>query len=329
MVDKIIKSINPHDIDISKMSREDFLKMIIKLNKLLRVLDDKEEVLEEDMKAGDLVSPTREVQDRLLEYLVSNLSKIEDKKARAAATYYTLINLHMFSDGNGRTSRFMYDLISGDISEENAVFYFHTDSNMVQEQRNDFERNRKIVDVGEVNKLPDILLKKHFDFVPEYVFDNYDWITVGYTFRSPSTDKIIPPKVLEELTKKELFDLGKILKDGYGVLLCPSGLAMLYVSQKKGELGNWWQKNESDLKNGIGVPYRLNFSIYKNPNMIAHWTAEDFRELIRVGNDIKFDRLKAIIDVFLTPEKYIHPSTGKPYSDEILGYVEEEKKTMI
>ena len=39
--------------------------------------------------------------------------------------------------------------------------------------------------------------------------------------------------------------------------------------------------------------------------------------------------LEAIIDVFLTPEKYIHPSTGKPYSDEILGYVEEEKKTMI
>ena len=329
MLDKIIKTINPHDVDISKMSREDFLKMIIKLNKLLRVLDDKEEVIAYDMSAGELVSPTREVQDRLLEYLVSNLSKIEDKKARAAVTYYTLINLHMFSDGNGRTSRFMYDLISGDISEENAVFYFHKDSNMVQEQRNDFERNRKIVDVGDVDKLPDILLKKHFDFVPEYVFDNYNWITVGYGHNSPPTDQILPPQVLEELTKKELFDLNKVLRDSYGVLLCPSGLAMLYVSQKKGELGNWWQKNEADIKEGIGVPYRLNFSIYRNSNMIAHWTAEDFRELIRVGNDVKFDRLKAIIDVFVTPEKYIHPSTGKPYSDEILGYNEEEKKTMI
>ena len=329
MIEKIIKSINPKNKDISEMSRDEFLKMIIKLNKLLRSLDDNEEVLYEYMKAGNLVSPTREVQDRILEYLLSNISKIEDMKSRAAVTYYTLINLHMFSDGNGRTSRFMYDLISGDVSEDNAVFYFHKDSKKVQEQRNDFERNRNIEDVGEVDKLPDKLLKKHFDFIPEYVYDNYIWITVGYSKKSPSTEEIIPSNVLKELTKKELLDLDKILHDGYGVYLCPSGLAMLYVSQKKGELGNWWQKNEADLKMGIGVPYRFNFSIFKNPNMISHWTLEDFRELIRVGNEVKYDRLKSIIDVFVTPSKYINPLTSKPICDDMLGKNKEEKKTMI
>ena len=63
------------------------------------------------MLAGDLVSPTKEVQMKTLEYLTQNMSKVPDKKARATMVYYTLLNLHMFSDGNGRTSRFMYDLI--------------------------------------------------------------------------------------------------------------------------------------------------------------------------------------------------------------------------
>ena len=48
----------------------------------------------------------------------------------------------MFSNGNGRTSRFMYDLISENLSDENAVFYFHGDG-----ERNDLEQARGIMDI--------------------------------------------------------------------------------------------------------------------------------------------------------------------------------------
>ena len=329
MVEKILKSINPKNIDITELSTEEFLKMLIKLNKVLRALDDKEEVIEEDMSAGNLVSPTREVQDRILDYLVGNLSKVEDKKARAAMTYYTLLNLHMFSDGNGRTSRFMYDYVSGDLSEENIPFYFHKEYMKMDHQRNDLERSKGIEDVGEVDKIPDIVLKKHFDFVPEYIFDNYYWITVGHTLSSPPTEEILPKAALKDLSEKEKRDIDKILRDGYGVELCPSGLAVLYVAQKRGELGNWWQRNELDFKEGKGVEGRFNFSVYKHPEMISSWTADDFRELIRVGNDVKYDRLKSIIDLFVTPGKYVDPWTGHTYSDKLLGNIPEEKKATI
>ena len=133
MIERIKIIINPEDKQIDEMSSNEMIELLIKLNKCLRCLDS-EEVRSDGMIAGDMVAPTREVQDKVLDYLMNNISKIKDKRSKAAVTYYTLLNLHMFSDGNGRTSRFMYDLISGDLDEKNLSYYFHKDSNNTFEQ---------------------------------------------------------------------------------------------------------------------------------------------------------------------------------------------------
>lgn len=73
------------------------------------------------------------------------------------------------------------------------------------------------------------------------------------------------------------------------------------------------------LSNGIGLDYRLNFSIFSNPEMIANWNIEDFRDIIRIGNKVKYERLKCIIDIFTKPEKYINVDTGNTYVQDILG----------
>lgn len=117
MIERIKNIINPEAKQIDEMSSNEMIELLIKLNKCLRCLDS-EEVRSDGMIAGDMVAPTREVQDKVLDYLMSNISKIQDKRSKAAITYYTLLNLHMFSDGNGRTARFMYDLISGDLDEK-------------------------------------------------------------------------------------------------------------------------------------------------------------------------------------------------------------------
>jgi len=318
MLNEIINLINPDNKDLREMSKEEIFELLIKLNKCLRHLDESENVVEENMSAGDLVSPTKEVQIKILEYLTESLSKVQDKKARAAMIYYTLLNLHMFSDGNGRTSRFMHDLISEDLSEGNISYYFHKNSNNVEDQKNDLEGSKGILDISIVNQIPDELIGNQLGFIPKDILANYYWITVGHTSSSPSTDSIIPKSVLTQLSKKELQDLDKVLHDGYGVKLCPSGLAMLYVSNKKGQLKKWININNDMLSQGIGMPGRLNFSIYKNPNMIADWTLDDFREIISVGNAVKYARLKCLIDVFVEPEKYINIDSGNPYMSDIL-----------
>lgn len=100
MINKIINLVNPDNKDLSELSKDELLELLVKLNKCLRCLDESENVLEENMLAGDLVSPTKEVQMKTLEYLTQNMSKVPDKKARATMVYYTLLNLHMFSDEN-------------------------------------------------------------------------------------------------------------------------------------------------------------------------------------------------------------------------------------
>lgn len=324
MWNKILNKINPENKPIDKMSKDEILELLIKLNKCLRGLDESENVIEENMSAGDLVSPTREVQTQILEYLTENINKVNDKKTRASMVYYTLLNLHMFSDGNGRTSRFMYDLISGELSEENVSYYFHKDLNYAKESKRDLENSKGIVDIYTVNFIPDKFIGQQFGFIPQDILSEYNWITVGHTYSSPSTDSILPKSVLEQLSKKELQDLDKILHDGYSMYLCPSGLAMLYVSNKKGQLRDWVSINSNNLSRGIGIPGRLNFSIYKNPEMVADWNIDDFREVIKMGNTVKYARLKCLIDIFVEPEKYINIDTGKPYIADIIGVSKEK-----
>ena len=225
----------------------------------------------------------------------------------------------MFSDGNGRTSRFMYDLISGDLNEDNISYYFHKSSNNTTNQNNDLEKNKGILDIFIANQIPDELISSQLGFVPQEILKNYSWITVGHTNTSPSTETIIPKSSLENLTSKELQDLDKILHDSYGMKLCPSGLAMLYVSNKKGQLSKWIDINKNHISSIKGVERRFNFSIYKHPEMIADWTPDDFREVINVGNAVKYARLKTLIDVIAQPKKYINPDSGNTYCDDILG----------
>lgn len=229
MLNKIISLINPDNKDLGGLSKDGILEMLTKLNKCLRCLEEFANVVEANMTAGDLVSPTKEVQTKILAYLTENLQKVQDKKVRATMVYYTLLNLHMFGDGNGRTSRFMYDLISGDLSEENISYYFHKDSNNSKEQKSNLEEAKGILDISIVNQIPDKLIGRQLEFIPQDILANYNWTTVGHTNSSPSTDNVIPKSVLEQLSEKELQDLDKILHDGYGMRLCPSGLAVICV----------------------------------------------------------------------------------------------------
>ena len=220
---------------------------------------------------------------------------------------------------------FLFDLINGDLSEDNISFYVHKNSQITASEQKNLENTRGILDISEVNQIPDNLLKHQLTFVPKEILSNYSWIMVGHNFSSKTTKEIIPEAVAKELNSKELADLDKILQDSFGSGLCPSGLAMLYVTQKRGELEKWINLNNELFGNIPEVNGRLNFSVYGKPEMISKWDTENFRELISVGNAVKFARLKCLIDVFVEPEKNINIQTGIPYVYEILGYIKTPK----
>ena len=109
-----------------------------------------------------------------------------------------------------------------------------------------------------------------------------------------------------------------ILRDGYGVKLTTSGLAMLYVIQKKGQMNQWIEYAQEDEKQGFAVPGRFNISIYRHPERLVNWNVDDFRDVIAAGNSIKYARLTSLINIFISQEKYIDEDTGKTYASEII-----------
>ena len=113
---------------IQGLTTDDVMNIAISLNQMLRNKEN-EDVISNNMIAGELTAPTSDVRSVIIENLLDTLKSMNDNKLRAELVYYTLIDLHMFSDGNGRTARLMYGLISGKI--EGEEWYMHSDNSCI------------------------------------------------------------------------------------------------------------------------------------------------------------------------------------------------------
>ena len=278
------KNKNEFERQIQNLSADTFLSFLVRLNKQLRNLDENVEVLDENMEVGNLKSPTKEVQRLVINELTEGIKKVKEPKLRAIMTYYTLLNLHMFDNGNGRTARFIYDLFSGQLSNKEANYYFHERDLGSGDYNVSFEESRKIEDVTVAiqyinKKVMDTLQNE----IPENMQEKY--ITVSYSNSTPDITQILSQDLLNELNIQEINDLRKIIQDSYGQSLTPSGYAMLRIASQKGELEKWEDLNkELDVMPELN---RMNFWIYKRPEMLADWTIDDFRDIIKYGNSLK------------------------------------------
>ena len=92
------------DRDVLKnLKPNDFKNILIYINSQLTD-NAVNECLYDYMEAGDVVSPTTEVKN----YVISNLFELiqkSDDKTSGELLYYIILDLHIFKDGNGRTSR--------------------------------------------------------------------------------------------------------------------------------------------------------------------------------------------------------------------------------
>ena len=294
------KNKNEFEKQIQNLSADTFLDFLVNLNRQLRDVDENNEVLDENMEVGNLKSPTKEVQRLVMNDLIEGIKMVKEPKLRAAMTYYTLLDLHMFDNGNGRTARFMYDLFSGQISSKESDYYFHKRDSGSGNYNISFEESRKIEDVTIATQyINEKLIETVQSEIPENMREKY--ITVSYSNSTPDITQILSQNILNELDIQEINDLRKIIQDSYGQKLTPSGYAMLRVANQKGELEKWESLNkELDVMPELN---RMNFWIYKHPEMLANWTADDFRNVINYGNSIKRMQFQCLIEAFKNPER--------------------------
>ena len=291
---------------IQNLTVDDVMKIVISLNKMLRNKED-EEVVSDNMIAGELTAPTSDIRNDIIKNLLGTLKKMNDNELRAELTYYTFINLHMFSDGNGRTARLLYGLITGKIETEE--WYIHPD-NFMHKYDGDFCSYNGMTDESEINYNSNRLLSqvietytnKYPTLLSKNMFKTYSTGTHGAAF---PIYEIISEEISKQLTTDEKSKIGIILEDNES-LYSIAGLTMLIVTADNGQL-NEWIKRDSDntekcFQNGYGEDWmrnRLSFNLIRNKDLLLEWNLEDWKKVIQVGNKLKLKQFNNMNEIYL------------------------------
>lgn len=129
-MEKFIEAFKSEEIEefISSLTGDDIKNFLIEVNRSVRELEpDEGGIYKGDrMIVGECISPKRGIQEKYFDKMAMFLKSVNNKKDMATAMYYLINYLHLFKDGNGRTSRFVYEaIVAGDLINYNDEFFKH------------------------------------------------------------------------------------------------------------------------------------------------------------------------------------------------------------
>ncbi|MBP3630485.1 MAG: Fic family protein [Clostridia bacterium] len=307
------------------LTTENFKRFMAEINRELRESEVGDgSVFERVMEAGNLVSPTQTVQNNVLENLVRYIKTEEDRTKIAIAVYYVIISLHMFRDGNGRTSRFLYDFCCGKIEGKREYDYFHNNSSTRRKPNGSsgsFENDVRIYDVMYANAMANAFLSIDLaEYLERFPYlKNKQIRGLGVNLSLADTKGYIDKNLNLELSSEETEDLCQIIYDMAGVRYFSSGgVALMLVAIEKGQIEDFIKRHKEfvasqteeewkELLSGL-MDFKLEDDLFKS------WTTEDFRRVIELGNWAREKEFYYLIDIFENPEDYKRKN-GMTYLD--------------
>ena len=133
------------DNRIQELNRDGAYRYLMTLNGILRGVGRPERGVRNNVQVGEHMAPSRQVQGAILNDTTEALKGIKDNHYRATLSYYTVNNLHLFADGNGRTSRAVYEIFDNpNFNLHSEDFVHKTDSAHESGGHGKFEREHGI-----------------------------------------------------------------------------------------------------------------------------------------------------------------------------------------
>lgn len=127
---EILKDEQKTDEFLATLTGKDVKKLLTYINSKVRNIPNEEnDVYNGYMVVGALISPKNDIQNRCFEKIAESLKNIKGNRNRATLLHYLVNELHLFTDGNGRTGRCIFELLT------NPEFSF--------EKNNNFRHTRK------------------------------------------------------------------------------------------------------------------------------------------------------------------------------------------
>lgn len=309
-----------------------------------------------NIRNKEYISPEQGLKDELFGEYLNAIKSVDEKKKKAALAYYAINNLHLFSDGNGRTSRAAYLLImQKDVPnpEEYMMHGFTCPDESGRYREYDGSRrlyvDEQVILADEMNKLVNILIQKELtdsgrlertlsdvatsdisfyveSSIPSLSSQYFNSLSSEQKFENGYVDIWISEENRRALNDAEQKDLLYALSDtglgrDYSSL---SGLALAVVLNDKGTL----QKNiEINLEEDNRLTFITNYSkVSDDPRkyeyerrvraLLSDWDVSDYRALIQVYRWLK--RRQNEITMLIFADNLCFPS-GQSIADWAIG----------
>lgn len=321
---------------IETTDKQDMHRYLSHINQKLREVSPKERGFHDGrMVVAELISPNRETQTRVLDYEIDALAQMDNPRYRATSAYYIINDLHMFPDGNGRTSRAVFELLDSpeaNISEQQQ-FFSHEDNRdqlgAAEHGAYEFQETKNIIRTQDFNQLAmlgylekissnnegnDIISELRGSLEARIKENGGDIFRVygGLQDYSPGDTAISALKNNEGFSSLNDEDKDRVccaLRDGLS-RVSVSGLAMLKFYQEKGQQKEFLERTKK--KNSYFDYDTWMINIDPDPEekeFFGHcecedWSKEDFLHYAELAESIKEQVLKTSIDIFVNPDDY-------------------------
>ena len=297
------------DNRIQELNRDGAYKYLMTLNGILRGVDRSERGVRSNIQVGEHMAPSRKVQGIILNDITESLKGIKDNHYRATLAYYTVNNLHLFADGNGRTSRAVYEIFDNpnfNLSGENFVHK----TNLVDESSGHwkFERAHGIQSTMTAYQLARGILAEKWardDKIDPRINEMNSRIEILF---GETPDVYLTDDAENNLTPQEKKAINLAFHDGDVALL--SLCRILKIKGTSDEvISDSIKTYPNDANKYMAIEVEKKDMDTGAPNEKSHqtfsgWTADDYRTFLEGFQIVQRDSQRTLNDIFSNPESY-------------------------
>lgn len=309
-IEKLRKDESSFDKKLQEMTMVGAYKYLTALNGTLRGIDKKTERGRRDnVQVGDHVAPSKDVQGIILQDTVEALKGIKDNHYRATLAYYTVNNLHLFPDGNGRTSRAVYEIFDNNNPDlDNENFVHKTDSPDETGKFRHFEKAKNIRSTFQAYAIAREWMKwiaaKEQKMDPR-MSKMYSRVELIY---GTTPDVYLTMDAEENLTSAEKRLLNKAFHDGDIATICLARMLSMKGTAKDIIDRSIHQDSDGESHIVFEIAKKDFFDMRKVNEEAAKtfegWTAEDYRTFLKEYKGIQRKNQQILNDIFANPSKY-------------------------
>ena len=292
-------------------------KYLRMLNGMLRGVGAKDRGVRNNVRVGEHMAPARDVQGAILSDTVEALKDIKDNHHRATLAYFTVNNLHLFADGNGRTSRAVYELFDNPNFDLGSDDFTHkTDSANESGNHGNFEAKHQIRSTNKAYEIARYIMIDKMakeDKLDKRINEMPSKIEIIF---AETPDVYLTDDAEQNLTSQEKHAINSAFHDG--------DIALLTLCRMLKHKGTSDEVIEKSIQEAHGKPY-IAIEITKNdfdtgqPNTAAMhtfegWTADDYRTFLKGFKAVQINSQRTLNDIFKNPERYKR-NDGKTWAD--------------